>query len=556
MKNIIAKNHQIKFVRTLILIVMFNLILFFGTYPLTAQDWQPGIIEYPELNNIDYEESYSTTPLPDAPVSMSERLINRQFNDQNRYSARSDSSTVKTQLPTRYRVSNSSSSSSSNSNFNSGTNRVVHAAYNNTQSSNPIVYQSYDNDNEDNNKYTKDTLSAPLKLNTRKTSTAAMTAAAKPQTLPKHISRDFNSDFNVDKALADYNDLPIDDNIIVRRPLQNNTIQASGISGNNINNYNDCNTNEIIDGNSTLYTESCGSCSEQFFDNGYCSPMLMKPFGCGIFDNLTIFGGTTGFKAGQLDNPFGDNFGFTEGINWSAPVSVQNCMISTQLGFRVVHSNINGNFARRIDLAEKDHRTQYFITAGLFKRSLTNPLQVGVAFDHFEDNLYGKVKLTQLRVELSVRTFSNLEYGFIGGFGLEDGNNTNIDLRENILRYGFNTANYRTYKIQAQRYYTLFARKNFAAGNVAEFRIGASEHGNVMIAANGEFPITDRISLNGSLATMIPGGKSGWNRETWDLSAGIVIYFRGGAMTKFCNENRPMFDVAQNGSFLTRIIQK
>jgi hypothetical protein len=283
--------------------------------------------------------------------------------------------------------------------------------------------------------------------------------------------------------------------------------------------------------------------------------MLMKPFGSGILDNLTIFGATTGFKAGQLDGNFGDNFGFTEGLNWSAPVSVQYCTLSAQLGFRAVHSNLKGNFAHEIGLTEKNRRTQYFVTAGLFKRSLSSPIQAGVAFDHFEDNFYGKINLTQIRLEFSFRTFSNLEYGFFGGFGLESDSSTSIDIRENYLRYGTLANNYR-YKIQAQKYYTLFVRKYFAIGNLAEFRIGATEHGNVLIGANGEFPINDRVSLNGSFAAMIPNGKNGWNHETWDLSAGIIIYFRGGAMTKSCNENRPMFDVAQNGSFLTRISRK
>jgi hypothetical protein len=279
----------------------------------------------------------------------------------------------------------------------------------------------------------------------------------------------------------------------------------------------------------------------------------MKPFGSGILDNLTIFGAATGFKAGQLDRTFGDNFGFTEGLNWSAPVSVQYCTLSTQLGFRAVHSNINGNFANQIGIAEKNHRTQYFITAGLFKRTLTSPFQAGIAFDHFEDNMYGKITLTQLRVELSIRTFSNLEYGFIGGFGLESDSNSRINYRENLLN---NTlANNYRYKIKSQKYYTLFARKYFGVGNLAEFRIGASEYGNVFMSASGEFPISDRVAVNGSMSTMIPGGSGGWNRENWDLSVGIVIYFRGGAMTKTCNENRPMFDVAQNGSFLTRIIR-
>jgi hypothetical protein len=526
MKYIITKK-QITIAKIITIAINFSLILLFSASQLLAQDWQPNINaanydEYHEFNEIEYDDPYST-PMPDEPVRMSNRLANQA----------------------NQRTLNSK-------------NRVVHAAYNNSnnsKSTNKISLQNYENENNQN---PKNTLVQPRKLNSSKTSTAATSAAAKPKTLPKHISRDFDSNFNVnsnlnlDNTLADYDNLPLDNNIIVRRPLRTNTIQVSGINGinetDNPNNYNECNpeTNE----SETIYQDACGTCNEITCDD-YCSPMIIKPFGSGILDNLVIFGTTNGFKAGQLDKTSGGNFGFTEGLNWSAPISVQYCTLTTQLGFRAVHSNVNGNFAQTIGYAEKEHRTQYFITAGLFKRSHSSPLQAGVVFDHFEDNLYGKIKLSQIRFELSVRTFSNLEYGFIGGFGLEGDSSPLINYRENRLN---NTlANNYRYEIKTQRFYTLFARKHFSIGNTAEFRIGATEYGNVFIAANGEFPITDRIALNGSLATMIPGGKNGWKSETWDMSVGIVIYFRGGAMTKYCNENRPMFDVAQNGSFITRI---
>ncbi|MDR2171177.1 MAG: hypothetical protein LBP59_13620 [Planctomycetaceae bacterium] len=550
MKYIISKN-QFTFVVTGVvtgigIITGISLILFFGVKELAAQDWQPANnFDYAAESNLEYDDSYYTTPpLPDERVRLSNRIIN-----QNKYAQQTDAeiepelaeTLTEIQTPQRYRSS--------------GKNQIVHAAYNNQNQNKIIQQQNYST--KSNNKYAQNTTTTPRKLNA-KTSTAAMTAAAKPKALPKHISREFDANFNIDGALADYGDLPLDNNIIVKRPMQTNTIQVSNI---NVNDCNTCNENdgEVIDDGTMTCGDVCGTCNEQIFDAGYCSPMIMKPFGSGILDNLTIFGAATGFKAGELDRPLGDNFGFSEGVNWSAPISIQYCTLSAQLGFRAVHSNINGAFANKLPTGlgypEKNHRTQYFVTAGLFKRTLTNPLQAGVAFDHFEDNFYGKIKLTQLRFELSVRTFTNLEYGFIGAFGLENDSSAAVNIRENYLRYGNLVNNYR-YKIKSQNYYMLFARKYFAAGNQAEFRIGATEYGKIIIGANGEFPINDRVALNGGFTTMLPGGKNGWQKETWDLSAGIVIYFRGGAMTKSCNENRPMFDVAQNGSFITRILRK
>ncbi|MDR1479324.1 MAG: hypothetical protein LBJ00_10315 [Planctomycetaceae bacterium] len=527
MKYKIKKNQTVSIGVGIFNYILCGLVLFCCVGQLRAQDWQPGI-DYSDVDDSDYGNSYNAAmPLPDEPVRLTNRIASQEG-----YSTRTKSAPIEIRNPPMYRVNNG--------------NRVVHATYNNQQSQNKIIQQNYENE------ITPQKLPiTPQRLTVKKTSTAAVTAAAKPRALPKHISRDFDTNFNIDNALTDFDNLPADnDSIVVRKPLQGTTLQVSGTSD-----CNNCEIDEFADNSQAFCADGYNSCGEVVYDGGFCSPMMTKPFGSGILDNLTIFGGITGFKAGQLDATRGGNFGFTEGVNWSAPVSVQYCTLSTQLGFRAIHSNVNGNFAHTIGIAEKDRRTQYFFTAGLFKRDLTSPIQAGVAFDHFEDNLYGKLNLTQLRFELSVRTFSNLEYGFIGNFGLEDGSSSHIDIRENLLRYGTLVNNYR-YKIESQNYYTLFARKHFAAGNTGEFRIGATEYGHVLMSANGEFPINDRVALNGAFTTMIPNGSGGWNRETWDLSVGLVIYFRGGAMTKTCNENRPMFDVAQNGSFLTRIMRK
>lgn len=278
----------------------------------------------------------------------------------------------------------------------------------------------------------------------------------------------------------------------------------------------------------------------------YVGPPMIKPFGTGPLDNLTFFAGTTGFK-NEIDGAGGGgNFGFTEGFNWSGPVTPQ-CTVSGQLGFRAVQSNINGS-----PVVDKRSRNQYFVTAGFFKRDLSYPIQGGVVFDWFQDDFYGKVEINQVRCELSLRTFSNLEYGFQGGFGTNDKTNAYIRARENAYRGTVDV----NYKIRSDNYYLAFLRKHWAGGGLAEFRLGASDHGDVILSGMGEFPLNDRFSVNGGFTGVIPKeGRSngGWRRETWDLSVGVVFYFRGGATSKPCNPCRPMFDVAGNGSFMNRI---
>lgn len=281
-------------------------------------------------------------------------------------------------------------------------------------------------------------------------------------------------------------------------------------------------------------------------NGSYAYPMLIKSFGSGVMDNLTFFGGVSGFKA-ETDFGTGTNgsFGFNEGFNWSAPATPQETVYA-QAGFRAIQSGICGN-----TVTNNSSRNQFFVTAGLFKRISTYPLQAGAVIDYLNDDLMGKTSVSQARYELSARTFSNLEYGFLGTVGLSKQSNASSNFRGNLY-YG--TAG-NTYSIQAQQSYQLFVRKHFAFGGSAEVRSGATENGDALLAAAGEFPVSDRVTFNGGFSALIPKeghGRNGWKREAWNVSVGIVFYFRGGATAKTNNLYRPMFDVAGNGTFYNR----
>lgn len=290
----------------------------------------------------------------------------------------------------------------------------------------------------------------------------------------------------------------------------------------------------------------------EVYDNGlsamsncYLGPPIVKPFGTGLLDNLTVFGGATGFKS-ELDGGYGGNFGFTEGVNWSVPVT-HRCNISGQLGFRAVQADVNGS-----PVSNKSCRNQYFVTGGFFYRDPAVPIQGGFVYDWFQDEYFGSIEVEQIRVELSARTFSNLEYGFLGGFGTSKRSNAWINAREDAYR---NTVDVR-YRLRSDQYYLLFGRKHFASGGMAEIRAGATDRGDVILGASGEFPINDNLILHGGVTLSIPEEsrhQGAWRRETWDVSVGVVYHFRGGACSKSCNPCRPMFDVAGNGSFMNRI---
>jgi hypothetical protein len=254
-------------------------------------------------------------------------------------------------------------------------------------------------------------------------------------------------------------------------------------------------------------------------------PVIMHSFGTGILDNLTLFGDMNTFK-NQVTGQ--GNSGFSEGANWAGPITPQ-CTLSGQFGFRAAHSNIY----------DKQSHNQYFFTSGLYKRFAAVPLQGGVVVDWLEDETNAEsLQLRQMRIELSTRTFTGLEYGFHGGLGIFD--------VEESKSLG---------EIEAQDYYLLFARKYLNFGGQVEGRIGATENGDIVVSGLGEYALNDKLSFNGSF-TMLAPTAGGSARETWQMSFGLILYFRGGATSKITNRHRAMFDVAGNGSFFNRLIRR
>jgi hypothetical protein len=255
-------------------------------------------------------------------------------------------------------------------------------------------------------------------------------------------------------------------------------------------------------------------------------------FGMGLFDNLTLFGESTTFKSGL--NSDGGIMGLGEGLNWSAAVTPQGT-VTAQYGVRAVQGDLYSGAAR----------SQVFQTAGLFKRFDFWPVQGGVAIDWLHDHSghYGSVDLRQMRCELSYRTFSDLECGFLGGFNVFQDRPKSP--RRDVI-------------VDIHDYYLLFVRKHLARGGQIELRCGSTAQGDFIMSAVSEAAMSDRLAVNGGIMMLAPAcgrGSMGSQQESWAMSLGIVIYFRGGAMCRQMNSYRPMFDVAGNNSFFTRIVR-
>ena len=271
---------------------------------------------------------------------------------------------------------------------------------------------------------------------------------------------------------------------------------------------------------------------------GHFSGPIPMTFGMGLFDNLTLFADKKAFKT-ELNDGAG-SFGFGQGINWSTPVTPQGT-VTAQYGIRTVQG----------DIFSQSTRHQTSMTAGVFRRFAVASVQGGVAFDwHHDHSRFGSVNVRQMRCELSARSFRNLEFGFIGGFDVfRDRPRIRHYYR---LHHGFSY--FAT--IEVQDYYQMFVRKHLNTGGQVEFRGGATERGDLVFGAFGESAITDRLAVNGGFSLLTPSeGRSsrGNYRESWSLSLGVVLYFRGGAMSRPANLHRPMFDVSGNHTLFTRI---
>lgn len=262
-----------------------------------------------------------------------------------------------------------------------------------------------------------------------------------------------------------------------------------------------------------------------------------------IFDNLSIHLGATGFK-NQTDLGRNGNFGFMEGFNATYPLT-PHATVCGQFGFKALQTDLTGSPERR------GSRAQYFITAGVFRRGQCWPIQGGIAYDWYQDNYAGNVKLEQIRTEISWRTASQrYEFGFNGGFGTTKASNS-------WTRTHFPTApESNDSYLAAACYYTVFARKNLMCGGIGQFDLGATEYGDVLLGGKFEIPINDNLEMKTGFQMLIPSegnARGGQEKESWNLGIEFVYRFRGGGLCKLQNPFRPLFDVADNGSFLPRV---
>jgi len=245
------------------------------------------------------------------------------------------------------------------------------------------------------------------------------------------------------------------------------------------------------------------------------------------------FAGTGGDRAGT------GSFGFYQGFNEGRSLKRWlGCDISSQLGLRATQSNLSGSGFT------DDTRQQIFLTGGLFRR-VDFGLQYGVVLDYLNDDWYFQGNLTQIRGELSWNTGRCHTFGYQGSGG------TRSDTSNTLVRTGAGDLVSGTVTFEATDQHRLFYRRTLAGEGFYSAFAGWTNRDDGLLGATLNLPLRQKLLLQTGATYLIPNegrGRGGNEEESWNLAIGLV--YRPGGAHGAGRYSRPMFDVADNGTFM------
>jgi hypothetical protein len=264
-------------------------------------------------------------------------------------------------------------------------------------------------------------------------------------------------------------------------------------------------------------------------------------------DGLEVFGGVQGFT-GPANRGGVGSFGFHEGFNWGMPIA--SCM-AWQFGMNWTQNNFNGNYLTA------DSRNQLFLTGGLYRR-VDWGFQGGVVVDYLHDAWDYNADLLQLRGELSWLWCGCNEVGFWFTAGLNDAEN--LVIRQPVFDQAAGTV--RTFTgpatLAVNDLYAFFFRRQFARGGQGRLFGGFTSHAQGLFGGDAWLPMSPNWGLRSSFIYVSADGDNSatdpkFMRESWNVSISLVWTPcpRGAGIANYC---RPLFNVADNGTFLTRLL--
>lgn len=269
-------------------------------------------------------------------------------------------------------------------------------------------------------------------------------------------------------------------------------------------------------------------------------------------DNLSVNVGVHGFKD-QLSLGLDDSFGFQEGFNLGAALPIAHWGLGWQIGLQAVQSNFSGAGDAALFQGPESDRSQLFFTWGFFRR-VDCGLQGGIVIDHLRDEWYYDFNLTQLRGEFSVLHDCYHEFGIFFHTGL-DRDTWELDV-----------PNYddEEFRVEATDLFAVFYRHHFDDCGYSYMRayVGLTDsrsfwddddrNSSAILGGDLHMGISDRWAIETGF-TFIPSGSEkteGATQEDWNVGINVIWYpycLEANTMRRYY---RPLFNVADNGSFL------
>lgn len=283
--------------------------------------------------------------------------------------------------------------------------------------------------------------------------------------------------------------------------------------------------------------DDCDSCGIEDCDS--CGHGCLIPCPQVTFRNAEFFVGVQGFK-GPANRGLDGSFGFNEGVNLGFRLP---CMphewLSGQIGVNAVQSNFSGSGFG------DENREQVFVTGGLFRR-VDYGLQGGVVVDYRNEVWYTERNNAQLRGLLSWQYEGGGELGFQFTSSIQDDFGTSLVNGVNVTETWTPTNTN-----------VFFYRHTFDQCSGANGRIlaGFSGESDAYVGADWWMPLSERWALNGNFAYLIPEdglNPAGSINESWNVGMNLV-WIPAGLGRYRARYHRPMFNVADNGSFFTTI---
>lgn len=262
-----------------------------------------------------------------------------------------------------------------------------------------------------------------------------------------------------------------------------------------------------------------------------------------LWMGVASFTGESNFltTGSDTDAQVAGNFGFQEGFNFGSRMpSLLGGQVGAQLGMRFTQSQFDGTSAGM------DSRTQTFITAGLFRR-VDYGFQGGLVVDYLHDDWVYQADLLQLRGELSFLFSPCHDFGFRFTDNQQtDDTTASIRGRTTPLPIQLETLNN----------YRFFYRYRFSerGRGVAELQAGFTEDEGTILGVDLKTPLQNQLGLQTSATYLIPpsDASDAYTREGWNIGLAIV-WTPGRVFGTGRDYYRPLFDVADNGSMLTRL---